>query len=159
MLSLSEVGLRLWKCDESIVALLQSWIRFLLQSPKTEAAETLGCETCSVRTWISPKATEVILFGEISLTGEYSGMSSSLDTGLQWQVFWFITGTGNILINVVSWPIFSKITWHDFVGANLTSMDWTPSEISSAPQLFTSSGSRHMIGDWDVAFGGLIISV
>jgi len=91
MLSLSEVGLRLWKSDESIAALLQSWIRFLLQSPKAGAADILGCETCPVRTRMSPKATELMLFCEISLTGE------SLDTGLQGNVLWFVTGTANIL--------------------------------------------------------------
>lgn len=97
MLSLSEVGLRLWKSDESIAALLQSWIRFLLQSPKSGAADTLGCETCPVRTRMSSKATEVMLFCEISLMGEYSGTRSSLDTGLQGNTFCFITGTANVL--------------------------------------------------------------
>lgn len=110
MLSLSEAGLRLWKSDESIAALLQSWIRFLLQSPKAGAADTLGCETCPVRMWISPKATEVMLFCENSLTGEYSGTRSSLDTGLQWQVFWYITGTGNILSMWLADLL--ELTWH-----------------------------------------------
>lgn len=91
MLSLSELGLRLWKSDESIAALLQSWIRFLLQSPKAGAADILGCETCPFRTRMSPKAAELMLFCEISLTGE------SLDTGLQGNVFWLVTGTANIL--------------------------------------------------------------
>lgn len=93
MLSLSEAGLRLWKSDESIAALLQSWIRFLLQSPNAGAADTLGCETCLVRTRISPKATELTLFCEISLMGENSGTSSSLDTGLQGKALLFITET------------------------------------------------------------------
>lgn len=71
------LGPRLWMSVESAAALLKLWIRFLLQSP------ALGYAACPVRCRRSRASGFLMRFSELSLTGEYSCISSSLETGLK----------------------------------------------------------------------------